>query len=104
MGRLGFPILLTLATLVSAQTRGTVTVGSGAGSPGTVVTLPVTLALNSGTSIDTLSFGFRVVANGSAPALTSGVTFTKDSAMPPPSFTTPDPDALGITWLNLFSP
>ena len=69
MGRLGLPILLLLATLVSAQTRGTVTVGGPVtGSPGTVVTLPVTLTLNAGTSIDGLSFGVKFFPNVNAPA------------------------------------
>lgn len=95
MGRLGFPIFLLLATFVSAQTGGAVSVASGSGSPGSVVSLPVTLTLNTGLSIATLSFGVKVLGNGAAPALSTGVTFTSIAPTPTPSFTANDANAVG---------
>lgn len=96
MGRLGIPILLLMATFVSAQSGTVAVVGPASGSPGTAVTLPVTLALNTGISIGSLSFGVKIIANGAAPALSTGVTFTSLAPTPAPSQTASDPDAVGL--------
>lgn len=118
MGRLGIPIFLLLATFVSAQTRGTVTVvGPVSGSPGAVVSVPVTLVLNSGTSIDGLSFAVKFVPNGSAPACSPTspacqIGLTKAPAVPQPSVVAScateqppcaDPDGVGVSWLGTLS-
>ncbi len=94
MVRLGFPIVLLLATIVSAQSGTVAVVGPASGSPGAVVTMPVTLALNTGVSIGSLSLGVKILANATAPVLSTGIIFTSTAPTPDPSFTASDPDAV----------
>lgn len=98
MRRVGPILIVLLAVSLSAQS-GTVTVSGGSGNPGSVVSVTVTLALSAGTSIDSLSFGVRIIANGSAPAI-SGVTFT--SGLPTsPTLTAVTSDGVGPFWASL---
>ncbi len=66
-----FFLCVSLPTLLLGQAQqGTVSTTGGTGAAGSTFNIPVTLNLNSGVLIDTLSFGVQVLPNGGAPALT----------------------------------
>src|SRR5437016_1232316 len=65
-----FFMCVGLPTLLLGQAQGTVSTSGGSAAAGSTFNIPVTLNLNSGVSIDTLSFGVHILANGAAPALT----------------------------------
>ena len=74
-----------LGATASAQfSMGVVSPGDIAASPGGFARIPVTLSLRPGISVDSLSFGFRLDANGGAPAIAGRLTFQQDAALPPP--------------------
>jgi len=70
-------LLATAPALLAQQSQGTVTATGGSAAPGSTFNIPVTLSLNTGVSVDTLSFGLGVTGNGAAPALgESALAFT----------------------------
>ena len=85
------------------QSQGTVSATGGSGAPGSAFNIPVTLSLNTGVNVDTLSFGVRITPTGSPlpPALTGTLSFTKDASLPAPSIvdTGAGPDRIGVAWL-----
>ncbi len=83
---------------------GSVTAGSTTDTPGNSVNVPITLSLSSGVTVDGVSFGFQVTANGSAPAITTGtLSFVPGGGMPAPSLvdTSAGPNIINVSWLNL---
>jgi hypothetical protein len=93
-------------TIVS-NASGSVGAGSAGGSAGSTVNVPVTLTLNGSTTIDSVSFGFLVTPNGSAPAVTSGtLSFAAGPTMPTPTFVDAGagPNVISVSWLNLSTP
>ena len=64
----------------------------------------MTLALDSGVTIDNLSFGVRITPNGSAPALTGSLSFNNSLAAPPTFALPSGSDAISVAWLTLFNP
>ena len=97
-----FLVLLLCPASLVAQGQGTVSAGGGSGAPGSAVNIPVTLNLNAGTTVETLTFGVEIVANGPAPALTGMLSFTKDSSLPAPNLvdTGAGPNLIAVAWLS----
>jgi hypothetical protein len=50
-------------------------------APGGTFSIPITLSLASGVSVDQVTFGVEVTPNGSAPTLTGQLSFTKDQSI-----------------------
>jgi uncharacterized protein (TIGR03437 family) len=94
-----------LAQSQPSQTQGMVLVGSNTGPPGSTVSVPLTVALNPGTGIDTLGVTVVITPVGSAPPLTTGkLSFTSAAGAPAPSISTADPGDIVLAWLgNLLS-
>ena len=68
--------------VVTVNTLGTVSPAAGSGGLGGSFSIPVSLSLASGTSVDSLSFGLQIVPNGSAPVLSGAPSFAKDASLP----------------------
>jgi hypothetical protein len=90
-------------TATPQANTGVVTAGSASGSAGSTVNVPITLALSAGTSLDTVSFGFQVTPNPSAPAITTGILSFVDGISAPTSQvdTGAGPNIINVSWLNL---
>jgi hypothetical protein len=82
---------------------GTVGIASASGSPGGSARIPVTLSMSGPATVDSVAFGLRVEAVGTAPALTDALSFAKDAAMAEPTFsdTSAGPGTTSVGWLNL---
>jgi hypothetical protein len=86
------------------QAAGAVTTGGGQGAPGGVSRIPVSLALNTGASIDTLSFSVMFTPGTGVPDL-AGLAFSADAALPAPSVTPgPGPNTISVAWLSPLNP
>lgn len=83
------------------QSQGTVSATGGSGLPGSAFNIPVTVSLDTGVTLDTLSFGVRIVPEGAAPALTGTLSFTKDASLPAPNIidTGSGPNLIAVAWL-----
>ena len=66
--------------------------------------LPVSIALNGGASVDTLSFGLQISPNGGAPALTGALTFTQAAALAAPSVSGGSSGSIDLSWTGLGTP
>ena len=102
--RRGYPccswIALALCTLIllgptrlPGQTNcgtagGAISTTAASGSPGAMVSIPVTLTMNSGCSVDSLNFTVTVTAKGDAPPVTGALDFVPASGLPSPTKTT----------------
>jgi adhesin/invasin len=62
--------------------NGTLMVGGAVSAQGASFSIPVTLNLNPGVNIDSLSIGIRIDPVGSAPLLTTQLSFTASSGQP----------------------
>jgi hypothetical protein len=104
MGTLG-PVVFQATGLSGGVPVGSVTVENASGSPGGTARIAVMLDLNSGSSVDSLSFGVGVTPNGVAPALTDDLSFVADTGMPPSPLTAtgPGPGLISVGWLNLLA-
>ena len=93
--------MLSPASL-GAQGQGTVSTTGGSGAPGTAFQIPVTLTLNAGVTISTLSFGVEIIANSPAPALAGTLSFTKDASLLAPTLidTGAGPNLIAVAWLS----
>jgi hypothetical protein len=81
---------------------GSITVENATGSPGGTARIAVTLNLNSGSSVDSLSFGIGVTPNGAAPALTDPLSFVAGTGMGAPSLIDPwGTGPISVSWLSL---
>src|SRR5207244_1527641 len=81
-------VFLLLAGTLVADTPpidGTISTTGGSATPGSTFFIPVTISLNAGKTVDTLSFGVSIEAVGSAPAFRSTLDFVPDSSLPKPS-------------------
>jgi hypothetical protein len=86
-------------------TSNTITAGSVLAAPGGVLSIPITLTLTSGASVDALTFGVQVTPNGNAPALTGSLTFTKDaSIVDTPLTASATASSISVLWASLTSP
>jgi hypothetical protein len=98
------PAAIFHATGAAAITAvGTVGIASASGSPGGSARIPVTLSMNSPATVDSVAFGLRVEAVGTAPALTDALSLAKDAAMAEPTFsdTSAGPGTISVGWLSL---
>ena len=102
MGTLG-PVVFQATGLSGGVPVGSITVENATGSPGGTARVRVTLNLNSGFSVDSLSFGIGVAPNGAAPALTDDLSFVAATGMPPSPLTPtgPGPGLISVSWLSL---
>lgn len=84
----------------------TLTVGSTSAAPGNTFSIPVTLALGSGISVDSLTFGIQITPAGSAPALTGTLSFTKSASIADTPFTSigGTTNSISAVWASLSSP
>ncbi len=73
---LGSGSLLAQCPTGTAGNQGTVCTTGGSGTPGNTFSIPITLTLNSGVTIDTLQFGVSITPNAGAAGLTVNPTFT----------------------------
>ena len=92
----------TFTTGTIIVTSGTLTTASAAGPPSSTVSIPISLTLNQGGTVDSLSLGVQINANSNAPALTGSLGFTKEAALPAPSLTDTSGGAnqIGVSWLS----
>lgn len=74
------------------------TVAGLSGLPGSTVNIPVSLNLNSGVTANSLSFTLKIVANGTAPALTGSLVFNKAITLPAPTTSTSGSDVIQVSW------
>ena len=97
------PVSFTATGAPAATAGGTATAGNAAGPPGGTARVLITLALNSGVSVDSLAFGLKVEPNGTAPAPTDLLSFAKDEGMPEATQVDPNaaPNAISVSWLGL---
>ena len=79
---------------------GQVIAGSVQGAPSAQVSVPITLALFGGATLDSVAFGLQVVPV-TGPALTAPLSFVKDAALPAVTNTsTTGNDLISVSWLN----
>jgi hypothetical protein len=98
------PATIFHATGAAAITAvGTVGIAAASGSPGGSARIPVTLSMNGPATVDSVAFGLRVEAVGTAPALTDALSLAKDAAMAEPTFsdTSAGPGTISVGWLGL---
>jgi len=98
------PAAIFHATGAAAITAvGTVGIAAASGSPGGSARIPVTLSMNGPATVDSVAFGLRVEAVGTAPALTDALSLAKDAAMAEPTFsdTSAGPGTISVGWLSL---
>jgi len=101
MGTLG-PVVFQATGLSGGVPVGSITVENATGSPGGTARIAVTLNLNSGSSVDSLSFGIGVTPNGAAPELTDPLSFVADTGMGTPSLIDPwGTGPISVSWLSL---
>ena len=108
----GSLVLLAAApALLAQESQGTVTATGGSAAPGSTFNIPVTLSLNTGVSVDTLSFGLAITGNGAALALSeSALAFTSAVATTDQVYKVSGTEgttawvAITVAWLNNFSP
>jgi len=108
----GSLILLAAApALLAQESQGTVTATGGSATPGSTFSVPVTLSLNAGVSVDTLTFGLAITGNGAAPALSeSALAFTSAVAATDQVYKVSGTEgttawvAITVAWLNTFTP
>jgi len=91
-------------TVSITQAGGAVTSGSGQGAPGGVARIPISVSLNTGVSIDTLSFSVMFTPGTGVPDL-AGLSFSPDPGLPAPSVA-PGPGAniISVAWLSPINP
>jgi len=91
-------------TVSVTQAGGAVTSGSGQGAPGVVARIPISVSLNTGVSIDTLSFSVMFTPGTDVPDL-AGLSFSPDPGLPAPSVA-PGPGAniISVAWLSPINP
>jgi uncharacterized repeat protein (TIGR01451 family) len=84
---------------------GTLTAGSAPVGPGGAFSIPITMNLISGVRVDSLTFAIQVTPNGSVPALTGSLKFTKDASIADAPFITTagTSNAISILWASLSS-
>ena len=82
--------------------QGSISADSGSAGPGATVAIPITLALNSGVTLDSLSFGLQITANGGAPALTGTLSFSPAAGIPAPTLTdtSAGSNTISSSWLS----
>jgi uncharacterized protein (TIGR03437 family) len=82
---------------------GLVALGNTTASPGRTTRIPVTLALSSGISLDSIAFGIRLDPNIGAPSIAGPLTFQPDAAQPGPSQIDngAGPNLISISYLGL---
>jgi sugar lactone lactonase YvrE/ribosomal protein S11 len=67
--------------------------------------IPITIALNGGVTVDTLSFGVQITPNSTAPALTGALSFTGGSSIAAaPSVSGGTAGSIGASWTSLGTP
>ncbi len=64
-----------------AATANTIAAAAAPVAPGGQFSVPVTLFLTSGVSVDSVNFGVQITPSGGAPALTGHLTFTEDPSV-----------------------
>jgi hypothetical protein len=98
-------VTFTASGAAAETVQGTVSAGASQGAPGGVAHVPLTLTLNDGISLDSLSLGLRVDANGAAPSLADRITFDKDAGMPDPSLVDESGplNTVSVAWMGMKS-
>jgi sugar lactone lactonase YvrE len=97
------PVNFTATAIASTMATGLLTVGDAAGPPGGTARIPLTLIMNSGATVDSVTVGVQVVANSKAPDLSGTLSFAKDAGIQDPSLVDSGAalNAISITWLSL---
>ena len=74
-------------------------------APGAAFSVPITLAMSGGVSVDALTFGVLITTNGGAPALTGRLAFTKDAAIDDAPFASAGgtSNSISVVWASLSS-
>jgi hypothetical protein len=80
-----------------------VNLGTAAGLPGATISIPVTLVLNQGMSLDSLIFGVSLTPGTGAPAITSPLTFRSDTSSPSLVANGTNPTSIGLSFLDSLS-
>jgi hypothetical protein len=87
---------------VTQSARSAVAAGAAQAMPGGTARIPMTLTLETGLSVDRLSFGLSLFGNGSAPALTANLAFQQDPAAPAPTVdTSGGAGSITVSWQGL---
>jgi hypothetical protein len=95
------PVTFTISPQLTPA--GGVSAGFTAALPGATVRVPISLTLNSGVSVDSVSFGVTVAPNGSAPSLAGSLAFEQGPAMPAPTQLdlSGAPNSMSVFWSGL---
>ena len=95
-------IWATVLVLVAQPPQGPVSTTGGSATPGSAFTIPVTLALEDGVTIDSLAFALQIIPNGNAPALQTPPNFIQDSALPAATFQgiAAGNDVISVSWVS----
>jgi hypothetical protein len=86
---------------VAPPSGGNITTAPASGHAGSTVSIPVKLELNSGITLDMLSFALQITPNGSAAPLTGNLSFRTGSSLPAPTSvdTSIGPNGIAVSWL-----
>ncbi len=91
--------VVTLSVLANG---GTITASSLGGSPGSTVSVPITLVLGTGVIADSVSFTVSVTPSAGAPAVAGSLGFQQSSSMPAPTGTnTLVANSVTVSWSGL---
>jgi len=87
---------------VTQSGRGILGAGAVEAMPGATARIPITVTIESGVSVDRLSFGLSVLANVSAPPLTANLAFQQDPVVPAPMLdTSGGAGSITVSWQGL---
>ncbi len=96
----------TDSTVVSVASASSIAVGAASAAPGAAFSVPITLTLGSGVSVDALTFGLQITPVGSAPALAGSLGFTPDNSITDTPFksTNGTTNLISVVWSSLSTP
>src|SRR5512135_2633744 len=85
----GLTGVLLLGWTGLAVAQNTMSAGSVSGTAGQTAAVPISLSLSSGTNVAFFGVTFTVVAQGSATAVTTTMTYTEGAGIPAPDLKSP---------------
>lgn len=87
--------------LTPLQFPGSMRAGTGHGLSGAIARVPVVLYLTPTVQLDALSFGFRIVPNGTAPPITAVIGYRDLVGLAPPLIANPDINEVSVLYSGL---
>jgi hypothetical protein len=92
--------------LVTQVATPTLTPSSVSVGPGAAFSIPITLALTGGLTVDSLTFGIQITPVGNAPALSGSLSYTNSSSVTATPFisTNATTNEISVAWASVTSP